>query len=186
MSILWSEPCVPPAVDDAVLKRFLRFPMHRPFEGELSAAEQWVRAWFAEHGRPWSCAVTGDRELHEWLRPRFSGETELVIVAVSAGPEAETAAAEEWAQDRPDRYYFLECYAAAAVDSLLRAARLRLGAVKHFCPGYPGWPIEENVLLLASLRRRLTVPGSLEALASGMLWPKKSQLAVCALPEVRQ
>ena len=185
MSSIWCERVAPPMVDDAVLKRFLRFPVQRPFEGELSAAEEWVRAWFAEHARAWSCAATADRETHAWLAPRFGADTELVIVAVSAGPEAEAAAAAEWAQDRPDRYYFLECYAAAVVDSLLSEARLRLSAEKHFCPGYIGWPIEENGRLLAALRRRVQLPGQLEAMTTGMLRPKKSQLAVCALPEVK-
>lgn len=184
MSLLWSETGLRVEVDGAALKRYLRFPVQRPLEGELSVAERWVRDWFAAHGRAWSCAATGDRALHDWLAPRFGPDAELVVVAVSAGPEPEADAAAEWSRDRPERYYFLECYAAAVVDQLLADARHRLGAVKHFCPGYPGWPVEENVPLLAALRRRLTLPGELEALTSGMLRPKKSQLAVCALPEV--
>ncbi len=184
MNPRWSERMPPPVVRDEVLKRFLRYPVQRPLEGALAEAEAWVRAWFAAHARPWSCAAIGDHAMRSAFGPRFAPGDQLVIVAVSAGPEPGKAAAQEWARDRPDRYYFLECYAAAVVDELLQDARRRLSAARHQCPGYPSWPIGDNLPLLAALRRQVALPGVLDVLESGMLRPQKSQLAVIALPRV--
>ena len=106
------------------------------------------------------------------------------MLAVSAGPEAEAEASARWTAGEPDRYYFLECLAAAVVEALLAEVRHRLGANKHLCPGYPGWPIQNNAALLAALAGAGALPGALTMLPSGMLTPKKSQLAVCAMRPV--
>jgi hypothetical protein len=106
----------------------------------------------------------------------------LVLIAVSAGPEPEAEAAARWAGEEPDRYYFLECFAAAAVEALLAEARDRLGVQRHYCPGFRGWPVTDNQVLLEALEAAGALPGPLAVLSSGMLKPKKSQLALCALP----
>jgi len=179
MSTLWQECGSQPVVTDATLKRYLRMPVRRPFSPPLQEAGDWARGWFRENARPWTCAVEADEQLRCWLAPRFPDANRLVVVAVSAGPEPEAEAAARFATDEPDRYYFLECLASAVVDTLLATARVRLGVERHHCPGYPGWPIEDNVPLLAAVGRLTGLPGPLEVLSSGMLKPKKSQLAVC-------
>lgn len=179
MSTLWQEVGGQPLVSDATLKRYLRIPVRRPFSPPVQEANDWAREWFREKARPWTCALEGDERLRQWLAPRFPQSERLVVVAVSAGREAEAEAAARFAADEPDRYYFLECLASAVVDTLLATARVRLGVERHHCPGYPGWPIEDNVPLLAAAQRLIQLPGPLDVLPSGMLKPKKSQLAVC-------
>ena len=98
-------------------------------------------------------------------------------------PEAEAAANQCWENDEPDHYYFLECYAAAVVDELLTETRGKLGATTHYSPGYPEWSISANAPLLATIKKSVNLPGPLSALDSGMLSPKKSQIAVFALPD---
>jgi Lon protease-like protein len=183
MSLLWCEPHAHAAVGDEAFKRFLRLPISRSLEGELAAAEAWVRSWFATEARAWSCAVEADGELRARLADRLKSGARFAVVAVSAGPEAEAAAAAEWAADRPDRWYFLQCYAAATVEQLLADARRRIGAAEHLCPGYPGWPVEDNAWLRDALLRHTELPGPLDVLPSGMLRPTKSQLAICLRPE---
>ncbi len=181
MSILWKQADLQPVVSDRNFKRFLRYPPARALEDPLADNAAWARAWFAIHARPWSCAIRADEAARARVGERFRLPEELAIVAVSAGAEAEVEAGARWTAGEPDSYFFLECYAAAVVDTLLADARHRLSAGKHFCPGYPGWPIEDNDVLLGALRLADALPGPLAMLPSGMLAPKKSQIAVCAL-----
>lgn len=183
MSVLWCESGVWPVVTEETFKRHLRMPVRRAFSPALQEAAEWARTWFREHGRPWTCAAAADASLREWLAPRFGPEARLVVIAASAGPEAEAEAARCFAAGEPDRYYFLECLASAAVETLLTEGRRRVGASRQHCPGYPGWSIEENTPLREAVGRLVDLPGPLEVLPSGMLRPKKSQLAVC-VPEV--
>lgn len=168
-----------PKVSDRDYKRFLRFPPRRAFEGPLAENAAWARTWFAEHARPWLVVTTADAALAPRLSCQFPGETEFLLIAASAGAEAEAEAAARWEAGEPDRYFFLECFASAAVEALLTEARRLAGARIHRCPGFPGWSIDDNRPLLASLQGNLPLPGPLEVLTSGMLRPKKSQLAVC-------
>ncbi len=179
------EPQVCPRVPTAVYRRYLRLPPKRDLSPAILEAEHWARSWFHEHARPWTCIVAGDDAFDRWLATRRPGLGHAAIIAVSAGTEAESEAAARWKNEEPDRYYFLECYASAVVDTLLIAARTRLGASRHDCPGYPGWPIEDNRELLAILTRLAPLPGPLDVLDSGMLKPRKSQLAVCTLGKAR-
>jgi hypothetical protein len=189
------------AVREADYKRFLRYPPTRPLEGPMAENADWARAWYAEHGRPWWCA----RQIGSWERVdeglRLDGEnfhcptlaeraaraTTVWVVAVSAGREVDAEAQARWEADEPDRYYFLQSWGGAVVAALLEAARVRIAEhagnqlddVKlGYAPGYPDWPIDDMPRLLAVLQGGEPTPGPLEVLSSGMLVPKKSQLAV--------
>jgi hypothetical protein len=167
------------AVDDATFKRYLRFPPTRPFEGTMAENATWARDWYAEHGRPWVMAFAANDAIRALTEPdHWPAEAELAVVVTSAGPEAEDHAAACWDDDEPDRYYFLECYASAVVDTLLVRERKALGASRHRSPGYPDWSIGVNVPLVATIKELVDLPGPLSTLESGMLVPKKSQIAV--------
>jgi len=193
-----------PVVSDAEFKRLLRVPPEFEFTGQMGENAAWVRDWYAAHGRPWlwasaveSCAVAGEvttlggQELtSRELARRFRQAHGAVVVAASAGPEAEAEAACRWADDEPDRYYFLETFASAVVEALIAEARGRLCAwadergdvlLPHYSPGYQGWTVGDQARVLVLLTDRGAVPGPLEVMSSGMLRPKKSQLAVFAL-----
>lgn len=191
-----------PEVSDELYKRFLRFPPRRPLEGPLLENACWAREWYAQHGKPWVCGarlplvmrsagsvgVGGVDFECPVLGQRFGQAAYAVILAVSAGPEAETEAAGRWAADEPDRYFFLESYAGAVVAALLAEESKRLQAefapdklLPFYCPGYPGWPVTDATPLLALLASTGVIPGVLKTLESGMLWPKKSQLALFGL-----
>ncbi|MDP2136373.1 MAG: hypothetical protein Q8J74_00830 [Candidatus Didemnitutus sp.] len=181
MSLLWQAENQHPVISDRDYKRLLRFPVSRPLEGALAENAGWARAWFAKHARPWQQVVLADSRARALFQARLPGAEEIVLIAVSAGPEPEAEAAARWADGEPDRYFFLECLAAAVVEAQLAGVRRRLGVSKHLCPGYTGWPVGENQLLLAELQQAGSLPGPLAVLASGMLTPKKSQLAICAV-----
>jgi hypothetical protein len=198
--MIFSEINIHPEVQEADFKRFLRFPPFKEFEGPVAENAAWARAWYGAHGRPWWCAdfvaaavepgsgvlLEGERFGGARLSERFAGAAGAALVAASAGPEAEAEAAACFAAGEPDRYYFLECYAAAVVEALLAGARRRLAAwagtrdlapMHHYCPGFPDWSVADAPRLLALLRAGREFPGPLDTLPSGMLRPKKSQVA---------
>jgi hypothetical protein len=132
----FAEANLHPAVSDAEFKRLLRVPADFTFTGVMAENAAWARDWYAVHGRPWlraagaeSCRVDGEVTTlagRAWtskeLARRFRSAQGAVVVAASAGPEAEAEAARCWANDEPDRYYFMETYASAVVEALLAEA----------------------------------------------------------------
>ncbi len=168
-------------VDERTFKRFLRFPPARAFEGAMAEAAAWAKDWFTQNGRPWVVSLKADAAIRATTGDRWPPETDLGVIVASAGPEAEAHAGACFENDEPDRYYFLECYAAAVVDELLTRARNAHGQSRHYSPGYPEWGIEANIPLLRAIQNQVTLPGPLRTLDSGMLVPKKSQIAVFAL-----
>lgn len=171
----------PIEVDERTFKRFLRFPPSREFEGAMAEAAAWARDWFKANGRPWVLSLKADDAIRATTGDRWPAGAELGVIVASAGPEAEQHAGACFENDEPDRYYFLECYAAAVVDELLTRARNALGQSRHYSPGYPEWGIEANIPLLRAIQNLVELPGPLRTLDSGMLVPKKSQIAVFAL-----
>jgi len=202
--MIFSEHNIHPVVAEAEFKRLLRLPADYVFADRMAENARWVREWYAEHGHPWLCArhvdgcevtaeavALGGRRLHSReLARRFRAASSALVVGACAGAEAETEAARQWELDEPDRYYFLETYASAVVEALIAGARGRLcawadgrGAVllPHYSPGYQGWSVGEQGAVFALLTEAGPLPAPLEVMSSGMLRPKKSQLAVFAV-----
>ncbi|CAN5899250.1 hypothetical protein BH11GEM1_BH11GEM1_23430 [soil metagenome] len=193
-------------VQPAEYQRLLGYP--RDFEMADRARElaAQARAWYQLHGRPWlharevsrmeleaadTIVLDGraftSRRLHDMLRD--AGANGAVVVAVSAGAEVEREAQRLWEEEKPDEYFFLEVYGSAVVEHLVMMAGARLCAVAddaglavlpHYSPGYPTWDVSEQSQLL-SLIDTSRLPACVEVLASGMLRPKKSLLALFGL-----
>ncbi|HRP06469.1 MAG TPA: hypothetical protein PLV87_16265 [Opitutaceae bacterium] len=183
-----------PEISEACFRRFLRLPASRPMEGPLEENATFVRNWYATHARPWivsahvALSVEGENLLVDGeafpsgqLAARIGDRRSGFLIAVSAGPEAEEEAASRWHADEPDLYYFIECYASAVVETLLRNTCTRLGSKEFWCPGYREWPLAQMPRLLDLLTRKVTLPGPLRVLESGMLMPRKSQVALVPL-----
>lgn len=202
-----------PAVDvcPGEYRRLLGYPKGATPDERALELERWARAWYAEHGRPWMHAqvlrdVVVSADAVEICGARFTparlrrtldqaGATSVVVVAVSAGPEAEAHARSLWEDGKPDEYYFLEVYASAVVEHLVTMVGARLcdnadaaGLVvlPHDSPGYAGWDVSEQpglLDLLEGAQERGGRPG-VTVLSSGMLTPKKSLLAVFGLTPI--
>ncbi|MFZ0340208.1 MAG: hypothetical protein WAL45_19415 [Terracidiphilus sp.] len=184
--------------------RLLGFPQGWVFEGRAHELACWARDWYAQHGRPWmyareaeqfeladgSISVDGVRFSSQRLRNTLKDAEahSVILVAVGAGSEAEEEARRRWTDDKPDEYFFLEVYASAVVEHLttLAGARLcdwaeqrQMAVLPHYSPGYPEWDIQEQSRFLDLLKRTRSqrFPSSVEVFDSGMLRPKKTQLA---------
>jgi hypothetical protein len=118
-----------------------------------------------------------------------AGAHNAILVAVGAGPEAEEHARRCWSEDRPDEYFFLEVFASAVVEHLTTFAGARLcdwaehrgmAVLPHSSPGYPEWDVAEQPRLLELIKQTKSdrFPSCVDSFDSGMLRPKKTQLAV--------
>lgn len=188
--------------------RLLGYPRGWELEGRAKELADWARDWYAKNGRPWVYArqaeeleVVGDcilihgasfrsSRLENTLRAAEAHS--VILAAVGAGIEAEEEARRRWLDDKPDEYFFLEMYASAVVEHLTTTTGARLcdcaerqgmAVLPHYSPGYPEWDIAEQPRLLELMKqtRGGAIPSQLEALDSGMLRPRKSQLAVFGL-----
>ena len=181
-------------------------PGHEPGARALELAA-WARRWYAGHGRPWTYfrevsleasedglrldgQVFQSAKLHAHLRQ--SGCRRAVVFAASAGRACEEHARRLWEEGKPDEYFFLEVFGSAVVEQLVAGASGQVCAlaetggwmaVPHYSPGYAGWDVAEQNRLHELVFRggAVTTPAPLEVLASGMLRPKKSLLAVIGL-----
>jgi hypothetical protein len=186
-------------------RRLLGYPTdHEPSDRAHELAE-WAADWYACNGRPWIYArEAGDVELHAdsihiegavFHSGRLQGTLEkalahgAILVAAGAGVELEQEAQRLWKDGKPDEYFFLEVFGSAVVEHLthMTGARLcawaderQMAVLPHYSPGYPEWDIGEQSKLLDLIRISAAhpLPYHLEALESGALRPKKSQLAV--------
>ena len=202
--MIFSETNHHPVVPEVEFKRLLRLPADYVYEEEMALNVAWTKTWFAQHSQPWVCAeviedfvIEGDvvqlggtsLESRE-LAKRFQHAKLAMVVAASAGVEAEAEAARRWQDDEPDRYYFMETYASAVVEALIGVARAQLCAwadarglalLPHYSPGYQGWSVGDQAKVHELVLRGGSLPGPLEVMSSGMLRPKKSQMAVFAV-----
>jgi hypothetical protein len=196
-------------VTDTEFRRLLGYPPGHEPAARAQELATGARDWYAWHGRPWGYVrearlqVTDERlhldgvefhsrQLHRHLLRH--GAHRAVLVVVSAGRECEEHARQLWQDAKPDEYYFLETFGSAVVEHLVAATSARicelaehdgLMAVPHYSPGYNGWDVADQGKLfgLVTLGLARLSPGPIEVLASGMLRPKKSLLAVIGLAE---
>jgi hypothetical protein len=201
------DACPSVDVSEAEYRRLLGYPRnHVPGERARELAQR-ARHWYAEHGRPWVYLREGKLRMDseklsidgmQFDSPRLlahlqhSGSERVMLVAVSAGRACEEHARGLWQESMPDEYFFLEILGSAVVENLVAglsaricdlAVRDGLKAVPHYSPGYKGWDVEDQNKLFELITRGISrpFPESLEVMASGMLRPKKSLLAVVGL-----
>jgi hypothetical protein len=195
-------------IDEREYKRLLGLPQDHVLEGRMEILASWARAWYSTSGHPWFHArqaatvkliengveLDGIPMRSPRLRQIFSDAEAhgAMYVAAGAGPEPETEASRLWKEEKPDEYFFLECYGSAVVEHLTTLVGARLcewadkqgmAVLPHVSPGYQGWDIRDqhNLFDLLQGGSRAEFPGGLEVMDSGMLRPKKSLLAVFGL-----
>jgi len=193
------------SVQPAEYRRLLGYPPDRELTDRARELADWARGWYARNGRPWvyareagDLAIAGDSIRIEGVpfhSRRLQGTLEkagahgAILVAAGAGAELEQEARRVWDEGKPDEYFFLEVFGSAVVEHLTHMTGARLcvwaeehgmAVLPHYSPGYPEWDIAEQARLLNLIGKsgKQPLPSRLEALDSGALRPKKSQLAV--------
>ena len=200
----WTQYASSLDVPEAEYLRLLGYPSGAMLSERARELADAAREWYRDHGKPWiytrsalslklpegaveieGVAFHSNRLRAELVRADTHA---LFLAVVSAGPEAEQETHRLWQDGKPDEYFFLEMFASAVVEQLVVEAGAALCAwadaeamavLPHFSPGYSEWDVTEQGRLLSLIRANgVVLPGELEALDSGALRPKKSQVAV--------
>ncbi|HWG17679.1 MAG TPA: hypothetical protein VN678_07445 [Acidobacteriaceae bacterium] len=188
--------------------RLLGYPRGWVLEGRALELADWARDWYSKNGRPWFYArqaehfeirddvinIDGAQFACKRMQATLqqAGAHTVVLVAVSAGPEAEAESHRRWQEGKPDEYFFLEMFGSAVVEHLAASTGARLcewaeqremAVLPHYSPGYPEWDVAEQPRLLELMKRgqRQPFPSAVEVFETGMLRPKKTLLAVFGL-----
>ncbi len=186
----WVETAPVVSVRQERYQRLLGYPGGHVLSGRALELSEWTREWYARNGRPWIYTRGAEQAEIEGVLSALSrlDTRGMVLAGVGAGGELEQEAQRLWREEKPDEYFFLEIYGSAVVQCLMAAAgetirkwaaSVGLAVLTQRSPGLAGWNIAEQGKLLALIGARLPAP--LEALESGALRPKKSQLAVFGL-----
>ena len=191
-------------VPEIEFKRTLGIPLGLDVDERTQKYMKEARATFAEEAHPWVHAQPCEISSIDGGKIRLDGGVELsckplasklngagahmvVVVAVSAGAAISAHCDRLWQANRPDEAFILDALATNVVEQLSLRAGMQLcdwgeptgmAAIPHYSPGYKGWNILEHLVILPMLMAKQPFPDSLEVLESGMLKPKKSQIAV--------
>lgn len=197
-------------VPDAEYNRLLGYPPGRTAQETSAELAASVRHWFREHGDPWAHAhviaeigfpggedngrepvfeLNGVPFVSRFMRDQLRNfeAQKVVVVVVSAGARIEEEARRCWERGEPDRYYFLEMYAAAVAEQLRTVVGAHLcfwaedraqAVLPPYSPGYTEWGLEDQKRLFALAQRNNPHAGSLDILESGMLRPKNSLITL--------
>jgi hypothetical protein len=198
---------------EAEYKRLLGYPDNYELKEKSFELADWARNWYKTNGNPWIYALftdkinfTNDKIIindAEFSSPKLrtqllkSEAHAVILIAVSAGKECEEKTKQLWLEGKPDEYFFLEIYGSAVVEYLVTyvsghicawAEENKFSALPHYSPGYPGWDIRDQSLLLKIIRqnRNGSFPGAVEAFETGMLNPKKSLLGVFGITKHKE
>jgi len=195
-------------VSEAEYKRLLGFPDDFIIaESDQHIVERMDKAkeWFNLYGKPWTFTkliedfeiaddhieINGVKFISSVLRDKMKQAKAhaVVLVAMSAGSEAEARAGVHWKENEPDDYFFLEMYASGVVEALVTQVGAQLcgwaeqhgnKVLPHYSPGYVGWDIEDQKSLFNLFQNgnKHLFSDRLEMLSTGMLKPKKSLIGL--------
>jgi hypothetical protein len=205
---------------DSEYNRLLGLPPDFIRAERVEELAQWARGWYKENGRPWvftrlaerfeigsngfsveGVRFTSDKALE---RLRNAKAHSCILVAVGAGVETEIEAQNRWEMEHPDEYFFLEMYGSAVVEHLLTLESAKIcawadsqgwAALPHYSPGYTGWDLSDQAALFGLVAKEGAeyLGERLQLLSSGMLRPRKSQIAIIGVtnkgdipPEIEQ
>ena len=194
------------SVEESEYGRLLGYPPGHELGGRARELADKTREWYGRHGKPWiylrqagTLQISGNRILvdgtalaskHLLHRLLEAGATTAILAAVSAGRECEEYARQLWNEEKPDEYFFMEVYGSAVVEHLIARAAYHLcewadgqgkAVLPHYSPGYPGWDITDQIGLLRCIQDGNASGLPMSVLETGMLFPKKSLLAVFGL-----
>lgn len=177
--------------------------------GKEAELIEWVIDWYRKNGQPIVLSqrfvinevdthkqrvdlANGHRLTSKVLAERFdkSSVHEMIVFGVSAGDELTDKVAQLWDQDHPDKAYFLDIYGSAVTEQMARSLGLhfcqeaqlqKMALLPHYSPGYDGWDLADQALLLEMLNDQQADEPKITLTDGAMLRPAKSQLGVFGL-----
>jgi len=191
------------AVPKEEYNRLLQLPRSHDLEGDLLERANGARNWYAQNGRPFVAyryveireiaipliRLTNEMDLNsvQLAERLLAGEARsLVVLAAGAGPEVANEVSRYWAEARPDEAFFLDRFAVAITEQLIRWSSTALcrdseaqqeTLLPHLSPGCGNWDLQDQHKLMELLADGKTEIGPLQLLPSGALHPQHSVMA---------
>jgi hypothetical protein len=97
---------------------------------------------------------------------------------------------ELWASDYPDRAFFLDTFAASVTEAIVSfavdyitdwTAQKNMQALSRYSPGYPGWDLNEQFLLMDIIEKDFAKEIPITISDTALLSPLKSQLSLIGI-----
>lgn len=183
--------------------RRLGFPKDYDVPEHIQESMDWSSQWYFENGNPWLEVYELDVELNKeqiyldkketkapkiYKRFHKYNVEKAMLIAATAGDKVEVETRDLWSSDHPDRSFFLETFASCVTESLVEFAidqikywadQKQENALSRYSPGYPGWELKEQNMLMEIIENISETPISISD--TSLLQPLKSQLSLVGI-----
>ena len=183
--------------------RRLGFPKNYDVPESIQESMDWSSQWYFENGNPWlevyELAIDlmdGQISLNkkETIAPKVYKRfkkyhvEKAMLIAATAGDKVDDETKDLWSADFPDRAFFLETYASCVTESLVEFAvdqikywadQKQENVLSRYSPGYPGWELKEQNILMKIIEGISEIPISISE--TSLLQPLKSQLSLVGI-----
>lgn len=188
--------------------RRLGFPKNYEIPEHIQESMDLSAQWYSEKGNPWIQIYELDVKLENEqlflnknrthapkVFKRFNkyGVEKAMLIATTAGDKVDEESKNLWSSDYPDKAFFLETYASCVTESLVEFAvdqikywanQKHQNALSRYSPGYPGWDLKEQNILMEIIENISNIPISISE--TSLLNPLKSQLSLVGIYQGRQ
>jgi hypothetical protein len=184
--------------------RLLQLPRTMDLQGELRELAVRARTWYAKHGKPFvAWREVEVKKIHTPLihlsegiefdsvrlaERLLAGEApSVILLAATAGSEVSDEVSKRWSEERPDEAFFLDRFAVAVTEQLIRwsavtlcrqSEALQTTLLPHLSPGCGNWDIRDQHKLMDLLSPGKKEIGPIHMMDTGALHPQYSVMAV--------
>ncbi len=185
--------------------RRLGYPKNYEVPEPIEKSMQWAAKWYREKGDPWLhvCQVEVDLRneklyLHKKeikapkIFKRFQKHhvKKALLIASTAGIKVDEKTTAMWLSEYPDRAFFLGTFAASVAEAIVSfaieyirqwTAQKGMKALSRYSPGFPGWDLKEQFLLMEILQQESKGQIPITISDTALLTPVKSQLSLVGI-----
>jgi len=183
--------------------RRLGFPKDYDVPDHIQESMDWSSQWYFENGNPWlhvyelivdlkndQISLNKKETIAPKVYKRFKKYhvEKAMLIAATAGDKVDDETKDLWSTDFPDRAFFLETYASCVTESLVEFAagqikywadQKRENVLSRYSPGYPGWELKEQNILMEIIEGISEIPINISE--TSLLQPLKSQLSLVGI-----
>ena len=188
--------------------RRLGFPKDYDVPESIQESMDWSSQWYFENGNPWlevyelaidlmdgQISLNNKETIAPKVYKRFKKYhvEKAMLMAATAGDKVDDETKDLWSADFPDRAFFLETYASCVTESLVEFAvdqikywadQKQENVLSRYSPGYPGWELKEQNILMKIIESISEIPISISE--TSLLQPFKSQLSLVGIYQGEQ
>jgi len=192
-------------IDRSHYIRRLGYPKDYEVPEHIQKSMDWAAQWYQDNGNPWMQIYELDVVLEkekiflntvETHAPKIYNRfykynvNKALLIVSTAGNLVDKKTAELWSSDEPDRSFFLDTFAASVTEALVSfgvdyinewAAQKNRRSLSRYSPGYPGWDLKEQFLLMDIIKNIIDEEIPVTISDTALLTPLKSQLSLIGI-----